>query len=68
MMKTKRQWISILRYRCVVIWFAHPRLREADAPQGTGLTYERAKKEIQASDDELERALKDRRILIIDGS
>lgn len=41
--------------------------READALQGTGLTYERAKKEIQASDGELERALKDRRILIIDG-
>jgi hypothetical protein len=66
MMKIKRQWISILRYRCVVVWFA-PRLREADVPQGTGLTYERAKKEIQASDDELEHALKDRRILIIDG-
>ncbi|KAF8351391.1 hypothetical protein F5887DRAFT_1194907 [Amanita rubescens] len=34
---------------------------------GTGLTYDRAKREIQASDDELECALKDRRILIIHG-
>jgi len=34
---------------------------------GTGLTYDRAKKVIQASDNELERALKNRRILIIHG-
>lgn len=34
---------------------------------GTGLTYEQAKLDIQASDKELVRALKDRRILVING-
>ncbi|KIL68044.1 hypothetical protein M378DRAFT_191067 [Amanita muscaria Koide BX008] len=35
--------------------------------KGTGLTYEQAKLDIQASDEELIRALKDRRILVING-